>query len=117
MTAFLLALMTSGTIDAAAAAAGIGSATARRWYRQDAVQAEFRRMQSEIAGHTLRQLKTSMGEALAVLREVMSNECNPPSARVAAARAVLDNAFRAIETVDVLERLEALEARMGEAGG
>jgi hypothetical protein len=77
---------------------------------------EFKRLQGEVTGHALAQLKNSMGEALAVLRDVMGCPENPPSARVAAARTLLDNAFKAVETTDILERLEALEAQAGRAG-
>ena len=114
MNDFILALMTAGTLDEAAAAVGISSATARRWYRLDVVRTELKRLQGEVVGHSLSRLKLSASEALEVLRSVANDKVSPPSARVAAARAILDNTFRSIETTDVLERLESLEARIGD---
>ena len=114
MNDFILALMTTRTLDEAAASAGISSATARRWYRLDVVKTERKRLQDEVVGHSLSRLKLSASEALEVLRSVANNEVSPPSARVAAARTLLDNVFRAVETDDILNRLEALESRTGD---
>jgi hypothetical protein len=111
MNVFTLALMAAGTLDEAAATAGISPATARRWYRLDIVKAELKRLQDEVVGHSLSRLKLSASEALEVLRSVANDKVSPPSARVAAARALLDNVFRAVETDDILNRLEALESR------
>jgi hypothetical protein len=114
MNDFILALMTARTLDEAAAAVGISSATAYRWYKLGIVKAELKRLQDEVVGHSLSKLKLSASEALEVLRSVANDEVSPPSARVAAARTILDNVFRSIETADVLERLESLEARIGD---
>ena len=57
-------------------------------------------------------MKLSASEALEVLRSVANDVESPPSARVAAARTLLDNVFRAVETDDILSRIEALENRM-----
>jgi hypothetical protein len=110
-----MALMTHATLDEAAAVAGISPSTARRWYATDEVKAELRRRQEEAVSHSLSRLKSCMTEALDVLRCVMADAGYPPSSRVAAARAVLDNAFRAVEADNILERIEALEKQMKEA--
>jgi transposase-like protein len=108
---FMQALLSSATIEDAASIAGISPTTAYRWHSQPEFKAEFREMQSAVVGDTLVQLKMSMGEALAVLRSVMADaEDTPPAVRVTAARTLLDSAFKAVETTDILERLEALEA-------
>jgi hypothetical protein len=112
MNDFVLALMSTGTLDEAAAAVGISTATAYRWYRMDIVKAELKRLQDEVTGHSLAQLKLGISEAVTVLRNVMTDSETPPSARVSAAKTMLDGAFRAVETTDVLERLEALETQV-----
>ena len=111
MNDFILALMAAGTLDEAAAASGISISTARRWYRLNIVKAELKRLQDEITGHSLIQLKLGISEAVTVLRNVMTDSETPPAARVSAAKTMLDGAFRAVEATDILERLEALEAR------
>ena len=111
MSDFVTALTSAGTLDEAAAAVGISSATARRWYRLDIVKAELKRLQDEITGHSLTQLKLGISEAVTVLRNVMTDSETPPSARVSAAKTMLDGAFRAVEADDILIRIEALERR------
>ena len=111
MSDFVTALTSAGTLDEAAAAVGISSATARRWYRLDIVKAELKRLQDEITGHSLTQLKLGISEAVKVLRNVMTDSETPPSARVSAAKTMLDGAFRAVEADDILSRIEALERR------
>ena len=115
MGKFIVALMTNATLDEAASIAGIGTATARRWYGMDEVKAELKRRQDEAVSYSLSRLKASITEALDALRGIMADPDNPPSSRVAAARTILDNAFRAVEASDILERIEALESQAKEA--
>ncbi|GHV55707.1 hypothetical protein FACS1894216_18670 [Synergistales bacterium] len=89
-SAFMLALLSSGTIENAARIAGISTATAHRWYGREEFQIEFKRMQGEIVESGLCTLRGSMTEAVDVLRDVMNNENNPAAARVAAARYIID---------------------------
>ena len=112
MNDFILALITAGTLDEAAAASGISISTAHRWYKLEIVRTELKRLQDEVVGHSLSRLKLSASEALEVLRSVANDVVSPPSARVAAARTLLDNVFRAVETDDILSRIEAPENRM-----
>jgi hypothetical protein len=109
--AFMFALLSCGTLDEAAQAAGISSSTARRWHSRDDFQASFRKMQDEVLGHSLSLLKASMADAVATLRGIMCDGGNPPSARASAARTLLDNAFRAVDAADILKRIEALEGK------
>lgn len=111
---FMLALLTANNLEDAASVVGISVATARRWYRNEDFKCQFQELQAEITGHSMILLKSSLNDALAVLREVMKNTENSSSARVSAARAVLDNAFRAVEISDILVRLEMLENQMKE---
>lgn len=109
----MLALLTSNNLEDAASVAGVSVATARRWYRREDFQSQFKELQGEITDHSLRQLKGSLNEALNVLRSVMNDAGNSPSARVSAARTILDNGFKALELSDVLSRLEVLERKVG----
>ena len=113
MALFMAALLTEGSIEKAAHAAGIGVTTAWRWYGTEEFQAEYKSRQKEIIKHVVMRIKGAMSEALDVLRDIMADDDNPASARVAAARSILDNAFRSIETEDILERLEVLESTVG----
>jgi len=114
MELFIAALLIEGSIERAAHSAGIGVATAWRWHSMKEFQAELKSRQKEITEHVVTSIKSAMSEALEVLRSIMSDAENPASARVAAARSILDNGFKAIETADILTRLEALESTLEE---
>ena len=115
MSSFMAALLTSPKVEDAAALAGISATTAWRWHSDPGFQAGFREMQDNVLKDSLARAKACITEALDVLRDVMADSGNPPSSRVAAARAILDNAFRAVEASDILERIEALEFQAKEA--
>ena len=55
-------------------------------------------------------------EAVETLREVMNNPGARGSERVAAAKAILDYAFKGIELEDLAQRLEAIEATLAKGG-
>jgi hypothetical protein len=110
-TAFLSALLRKSTVAEAAREAGISDSTATRWLSDPAFKERLKSAQDEVINHSLSMLKLSASEALEVLRSVANDEVSPPSARVAAARTLLDGAFRAVETYDILSRIETLETR------
>ena len=54
-------------------------------------------------------VKSKAVQATEVLGEIMENQKASPYARVQAAKTVLDTAFKAIETSEIIERIEQLE--------
>ena len=98
--------------DAAALAAqtGIPRRTVHWHLSQPETRAELRRLQDARLHGLTRQALAAAGAALAVLQAVAEDAAQPAAARVSAARAVLDTAARLLETADLAERVEALEA-------
>ena len=107
---FLAALLSSPTMAEAARRAGVSERSAARWMSDPEFKERLKAAQDEIVGHSLSRLKISISESLDVLRGIMNDGGEPTGARVTAARVVLDNAIKAIETVDIIQRIEALEA-------
>ena len=107
---FLAALLSSPSIAEAARYAGISERSAARWMADPAFRERLRSAQDEIVGHSLSRLKVSINESLDTLRGIMNNSDEPAGARVTAARVMLDNAIKVIETTDIIRRIEALEA-------
>lgn len=106
----LAALIRAPTRAAAAKEAGVGISTLRRWMREDAeFQAAYRRAVAEILEGTTRKAQTAAGEAIDVLRDIMSNTNEQAGPRVQAADKVLTHAQRLTEQTDILARLESLE--------
>jgi len=109
---FLQALLQAKSIREAAGLTHISERTAWRWLRDPTFRAELRRAQDEALGQATRQAVGTLGEALETLRDVMARPSAPASARVAAARAVLEVGLRLAETLDLAERVAALEERV-----
>ncbi len=111
----LAALIRFPTVEAAAAAAGVGYSTVRRWIKEDE---QFRRgYQEELAeliADAAAQAKQNISPALSTLREIMEDNAFPVAARVSAARSLLDYGLRLTEIMDIIPRLEALENEMQE---
>lgn len=113
--AFVVALF-GHTVEGAAAEVGISPRTAWRWLAQAHVKEAVQQAQQEALQAVTRQAVQAMSEALGVLQEVAADRQSPTGARVSAARAILENALRFAETVDLSERVSALEAQMQKGG-
>jgi len=107
---FCAALLTAPSIEAAAEAAGIARRTAFNYLKLAHVKAEVRRLSDDTMKQAARRAVAAMGAALATLEEIHADAEAPAGARVSAARAILENAARLSGDIDVIERLEALEA-------
>ena len=103
----LAALLTSRTIEAAAKKAGVSDRTLHRWLNEPAFRQAYlsaRRMAMEQATSVLQRAASS---AVTALQKNLS--CGTPSAEIAAAKAILDMGFRAVEVQEFEARLAALE--------
>jgi hypothetical protein len=105
---FLAALLARPTVKAAATAAGVSYATAKRWTALPAFAEAYRAARQRSFGHAQAMLQAAA--ARAVRRLVREMEGDRAADRIRAAKAVLDAATEAAELTDVLERLAALEA-------
>ena len=97
------------TIERAAKACGIGEATLRRWLKDPAFQERYRAVRKESLQAVMNRLQQIAAEAVECLREVAVNSAAPSSARVAAARAVLEAIIKTVELQEIEERLTELE--------
>ena len=107
--AFIAALLTAPSLAAAAAAADVCVRTARRWYADAAFKAKLEAAQNELVAHNLTRLKASLSTAIDALNAIITDAAVSAPARVAAARTLLDSAFKAVELSDIITRLERLE--------
>ena len=104
---FVLAVMSHPTLEAAAEALGITPRTVRRWIQEPEVRERLRGARKDVMNRSLVRLQQSTCEAVDCLVAVLKGESE--SARVAAARCILEQALRATELNDVQERLDQLE--------
>lgn len=105
------ALLTCPTILAAAQQCGLSEVTLYRWLKDTGFQSAYRDARREVVRQAIAQVQQATGQAVQTLQAVMQDTDAPASARVAAARTVLETALKAVELEDLDARLTALEAQ------
>ena len=112
--AAISALIANPHIKQAAAECGVAEKTLHRWLKEPEFAAQLAEAQREVSRRVTRGVIARAERAAEVLDEVMSDKETMPNARVSAAKCLLDTAFKAIETEDILTRLDELERRAEE---
>lgn len=108
--AFLPALLSYPTIKEACFSSGISEATAWRWLSSDSkFREQYRLARRQVVEHVIVRIQTDAASAAKVLRDVADDREASASARVSAAKAIIELAVKAVEIGDVEARLEALE--------
>ena len=108
--AAIAALLAEPTIEAAAARVGIGEATLRRWLAAPPFRDEYRAARRQVVEAAIGRLQATATGAVDALARNLA--CGVPAVEVGAAKAILDQATRAVELLDLVERVERLEARL-----
>lgn len=106
----IVALLTASSVCDAARQAGIGEKTLLRWLRTQAFQTAYREARRQVVQQAIAQVQHVTGEAVETLRQVMRDINAPASAKVSAAKTMLDTAIKAVELEDLDARIAALEA-------
>jgi hypothetical protein len=112
----IIALLQANTITSAAKQAGIGDATLLRWLQMPEFKEKYREAKQQAISQAVTRLQQAAGRAVDALEEIMADPEAREAARVSAARAVLELAFKAVETDDLTARIEKLEQMLLERG-
>lgn len=107
--AALRALLTNPTRATAAAAAGIDEKTLRKYLRNGEFLAAYRAAFDDLVDAATRQAQQAINPALSTLTEICQDYDTGPTARVNAARALLEYAARLTEVNDLAARVAELE--------
>jgi hypothetical protein len=110
-TKAIVSLLNCRTVSEAASQAGVNESTVWRWMREEAFQDVLQEAKQRIVTQAIIQLQQATGEAVGTLRGIMADGEAPASARVTAAKAVLDMAVKAIKMEDLEARLMTLEQK------
>ena len=108
-TKAIVSLLSCRTVSEAATQAGVNESTVWRWMREEAFQEALQEAKQRMVAQAIIQLQQATGEAVGTLRGIMADGEAPASARVTAAKAVLDMAVKAIKMEDLEARLMNLE--------
>ena len=108
LDAFVAALLTHGTVEAAAKSAGISVASGYRWMRDAGVIERLRLARQESWNNAMAQLQTASPAAVKCLHTIVL-EAESETARVAASRVILETALKTVVLSALEERLTRLE--------
>jgi phage terminase small subunit len=103
------ALLQAESIREAAKEAGIAEATLHRWLKDDSFKEAYRMAKHEVVNHAICQVQRSTGKAVKALVEITEDKESPASARVSAAKTILETSIKAIELEDLERRISELE--------
>lgn len=102
-------LLSQPSIGGAAKKIGIAEKTLFRWLQLDGFQLAYKNARRQVVQQAIAQIQSVMSEAVQTLLDVMSNPVAPASAKVSAARALLDIGFKVVEIEDLESRIEKIE--------
>lgn len=105
----LAALLSEPTIKAAATKARVSEATVYRALRNEQFAQSYRTARREVTQHTVMRLQARSSEAAEILFKIAKDGKAPASARVSAARAIIEQAFDGAKTTELIERVDALQ--------
>lgn len=112
---FAVALMSTSTITEAYTMAKITNSTAHKYLNDPGFKEYYMQLRREAMQQATNKLQQSAILAVETLENVMTDiENSTSSARVQAARAVLENAYRGLEVDDIQQRIEQLENKLNE---
>ena len=101
------ALLTEPTVAAAAERAGVSEVTLWRWLKLADFVAAYRAARRQVVEKAIAQLQQSSWAASTTLLKLLAS--NSDSVRLRAAVAILDQANKGVELIDLEERLSVLE--------
>lgn len=101
------ALLTAGSIEAAADAAGVNRNTVSRWMQEDAFRVELARARARLFDETMMQLQEVMRESVRVLAGLLKSKSEGVRSR--AVGIALGLGMKATEAIDLGERVRRLE--------
>jgi hypothetical protein len=108
----IAALLTAPTMTEAAKICGIGETTLWRWLKTPEFSQRYRQARAHMLESAINRLRRFATDAVTTLHEVATDVESPASSRVAASKAILDTALKAVELEDIESRLSALEGNL-----
>lgn len=89
--------------------AGIGESTLRQYMKDPEFIAAYREAVRELLESATRKAQRSLSPAIEVLGNIVKDEDQPASARITAARSIMEYSLKMTEQVDVIDRMAELE--------
>jgi len=106
--AAITALLTCASIGKAAEVTGVSERTLRSWLRDPEFKAAFRAARRQVVEAAVGQLQRATGAAVRTLRRNLS--CGKAAVEVRAALGIIEQSIKAVELIDLDDRVAALES-------
>lgn len=103
------ALLAKPSIPEAAKTVGIGERTLWRWLKDDSFKSAYSEARAQIVQFVIAEIQNGLTDATKTLVEIIKNKKAPASARVSAAKAMIDIGVKAVFEEDLKQRIEAIE--------
>lgn len=114
---FLSALFSCSSIGEAIKEAGISESTAYRWMREDTnFKKELQKRKTQALEEVSTKMQITFSEAVQELSDIIKDDSVSPQVRINAIDCLFRNARPIIEEVDILTRVQEVEARIQEEG-
>ena len=110
------ALLQAETIREAAKEAGLAEATLHRYLKDEGFREAYREAKREIVNHAICFLQRSTGKAVKALVGIIEDMGAPATARVTAAKTILEMALKGVELEDLEKRIAQLEKAVNQRG-
>ena len=111
---YLVALLTSSTKTEAYKTAHISKATANRIEQDPGFIDQYNKVRRQAMTQASDKLQGLASKAVDTLATIMDSEQATPTERTRVAKIILDGAYQAQQTQDILERLDKLEQEQQE---
>ena len=105
-------MLSQPTISAAAESVGVGESTLRRWLKGEDFLAAYRAARREAGSQAMGHLQGACSVAVLALTDISQDVNSPASARVSAAKSILELALKGVELEDLAVRVEELELQI-----
>jgi len=105
----IASLISCPTVKQAAKKAGVAEKTLHRWLKEDEFITAYVKARGEIVSYAVCQMQKNMPKAINALAEITDDSNMPASARVSAARTLIDMSLKAIEHEDLQLRIRNVE--------
>src|ERR1044071_2112347 len=93
----IVGLLSHSTIKSAAKAVGVDDTTLWRWLQDKEFHAAYMTIRRESVSLSIARLQQSSMEAVNTLRAIAKDKDSPASARVMAARSIIEYSFKAVQ--------------------
>ena len=111
---YMMALLTSSTKTEAYKTAHISKATANRIEQDPGFIDQYNKVRRQAMTQASDKLQGLASKAVDTLATIMDSEQATPTERTRVAKIILDGAYQAQQTQDILERLDKLEQEQAE---